>query len=250
MTDLTQDAFLDGRVHLWQPRKGYRAGVDPVLLAASIAAKPGDTVLELGCGAGAASLCLAARIADLSITGVEVQEDYAALARRNATENKADMTVVQADLRTLPSDLRQKQFNHVFMNPPYYDRTTGSGSDDAGRDIAFAGDTPLADWLDVGIKRLAPKGHLNIIQHISRLPEVLAMTQNRLGSLILRPIAGRIGASPQRFLLRGVQAGRGPFVMLPALILHEGAAHTADAESYTPQIKGILRNGEKLDLAP
>ena len=52
--DLTEDAFLDGRVRLLQPRKGYRAATDPVLLAAAVAAKPGDKVLDIGCGAGAA----------------------------------------------------------------------------------------------------------------------------------------------------------------------------------------------------
>ncbi|MCO4829001.1 MAG: methyltransferase, partial [Lentibacter algarum] len=60
--DLTHDAFLGGRLKLWQPKQGYRAGVDPVLLAASIAAKAGESVLDLGCGAGAAALCLGRRV--------------------------------------------------------------------------------------------------------------------------------------------------------------------------------------------
>ncbi len=35
--DLTDDAFLGGRLQLWQPISGYRAATDPVLLAASVA---------------------------------------------------------------------------------------------------------------------------------------------------------------------------------------------------------------------
>ena len=50
--DLTCDDFLGGRLSIWQPRDGYRAGVDPVLLAASVPARAGQSVLELGCGTG------------------------------------------------------------------------------------------------------------------------------------------------------------------------------------------------------
>ena len=85
--DLSCNDFLGGRVRLWQPKAGYRAGVDPVLLAASVPAEPGQSVLELGCGGGAAILCLAARIPGLQLIGVELQAAYAELAGRNADEN-------------------------------------------------------------------------------------------------------------------------------------------------------------------
>ncbi len=241
--DLTQDEFLGGRLSLWQPRKGYRAGVDAVLLAASIEAQSGQSVLELGCGVGTASLCLNVRVPDLSLTGVELQSDYAALARRNGLAD-----VVEADLRNLPTPYRQRQYHHVMMNPPYFDRTAGNKAADQGRDIGRAGDTPLADWLDVGIKRLRPKGHLTLIQHITRLPEVLSLLQSRLGSLIAQPIAPREGQDPNLFLVRGQQDGRTPFRLAAPLILHAGAEHLADKEDYTGQIKSVLRDGAALAI--
>jgi tRNA1(Val) A37 N6-methylase TrmN6 len=246
--DVTYDDFLGGKVKAFQPRRGYRAGVDPVLLASFIAAKSGQSVLELGCGVGVASLCLAARVPGLTLTGVEVQAAYAALALQNASTNAAPFDVVNADLRALPADLRQKQFDPVIMNPPYFDRKASTASADAGRDTALGGDTPLADWLDIGTRRLAPKGYLSLIQRMERLPEVLAALEGRLGSLIVKPIAGREARAPELFLLQARQEGRAPFRMTPTLVMHAGATHQGDQESYTPLVNAILRSGADLPL--
>ncbi|SFR60231.1 tRNA1(Val) A37 N6-methylase TrmN6 [Yoonia tamlensis] len=246
--DTTCDDFLGGKLRIFQPRKGYRAGVDPVLLAASIAARSGQTVLELGCGVGVASLCLWARVPGVMVTGVELQEEYAALARENALVNNADFTVVQSDLRQLPADLRQKRFDHVIMNPPYFDRASSVAAKDAGRDVALAGDTPLADWLDIGARRVGPRGYLTIIQRMERLPEVIAALEGRLGAFILRPIAGRAERAPELFLLQARQEGRAAFRMAPTLIMHAGSAHSADKETYTPQVRAILRSGAYLNI--
>ena len=134
MDDLTHDAFLCGKLHLWQPRRGYRAATDPVLLAAACPALPGQSVLDLGCGVGAAALCLAARVPDLRLFGLEVQPDYAALAQRNAAENGIAMQVECGDLADMPPALRIG-FDHVIANPPYYPRG-GTHSPIAGRDMA------------------------------------------------------------------------------------------------------------------
>lgn len=247
--DLTCDDFLGGLVRAWQPRKGYRAGVDPVLLAASVAAKPGQRVLELGCGVGVASLCLAARVQGLALTGVELQPDYADLARRNAAENGAPLDIVTADLRQLPADLRQTQFHHVIMNPPYFDRSAGTAASDHGRDTALGGDTPLVDWINIGTRRLGPRGFMTIIQRMERLPDVMTALSGRLGSVIVRPISGRENRAPELFLLQARQDGRAAFRMAPTLIMHEGVRHTGDAESYRENVRAVLRNGAALPIA-
>ena len=113
--DLTHDAYLGGRLRLYQPRHGYRAGLDAVLLSASVCAEKGQQVLELGCGVGAAILCLGTRVSGLTLTGVERDPAFAALARRNG---RAALEVVEADLADLPLDVRQRQFDHVLATPP------------------------------------------------------------------------------------------------------------------------------------
>ena len=60
---LTQDLFLGGKVILWQSIDGYRAGIDAVLLATSTKPKTNQKILDLGCGAGAVSLCVLAHYA-------------------------------------------------------------------------------------------------------------------------------------------------------------------------------------------
>ncbi|MDT8344261.1 MAG: methyltransferase, partial [Thermohalobaculum sp.] len=100
---LTEDRLLGGRVRLLQPGAGYRAATDPVLLAAAVPARPGERVLELGIGAGAATLCLAARVAGLVHAGLEIQPDYLALAARNAALNGVALVLFEGDVAAPPA---------------------------------------------------------------------------------------------------------------------------------------------------
>ncbi|NVO56584.1 methyltransferase [Rhodobacteraceae bacterium B1Z28] len=245
-SDLTCNDFLGGRVRLLQPVSGYRAGVDPVLLAASVSATSGQSVLELGCGAGAAILCLAARVTGLQVTGVEVQPAYAELARRNAAENQVPLEVIDADLGVLPSDLRQRQFDHVIANPPYYRSGAHSPASDQGRSVALGEQTPLADWIEVAAKRLAPRGYLHMIQKADRLPDMLSACAGRLGAIQVLPLCPRQNRSAELVILRARKGGRAAFQLHAPLFLHRGEQHVRDGESYTSEVSAVLRDGEAL----
>jgi len=247
-TDLTDDAFLGGKLSLLQPRTGYRAGVDPVLLAAAVPAKSGQSVLDLGCGVGAAMLCLHARVSGLCLTGVEVQENYAGLARQNAGRAGAQARVFTADLEDLPAELRALRFDHVIANPPYFGRDTGTASADPGRDRAFAGDTSLATWVRVAAKRCAPKGYVTMIQRAERLLERLSALPASLGSRVVLPLAGREGRDADRVIVQARQNGRAPFQLLAPLILHQGSDHGTDTPDYAPHVNDILKNSAALSL--
>lgn len=235
--DLTQDAFLGGRVQLWQPARGYRAGVDPVLLAASVNAKAGQSVLDLGCGAGAIALCLGARVPGLTLLGVERQSAYVALARRNGLD------VVEADLSALPADLKARSFDHVVANPPYFDRDTGHSAQDSGREAAMGLDTDLSDWVGVAARRLRPKGYLHMIHRAEALPALLAASEDRLGSIEIWPICPRVGKAAELMIFRARKDGRAAFRLHAAMILHQGAEHSGDRPDYTPEIQAVLRDG-------
>jgi tRNA1(Val) A37 N6-methylase TrmN6 len=244
--NLTRDAFLGGKLHLLQPKSGYRAGVDSVLLAATVPAQAGDRVLDLGCGVGAAGLCLAARVPGVVLTGVELQPDYAALARRNGG---AAFEVITADLADLPLEIRQRQFDHVLANPPYYDRGASRAAQDAGREAALGEATPLTDWVKIAAKRLAPKGYAHFIHRVERLPEILSTMMGRLGSIEVLPLAPRASRAAELVIVRGRKNGRGAFRLHAPLILHEGCTHEKDGDSYVPRVKAALRDGAALTFA-
>lgn len=246
--ELTYDRFLNGKLNIWQPRKGYRAGIDPVLLAASVNAIAGQSILELGCGSGIAALCVEKRVSDLEILGVELQAEYADLARRNAEDNGSDMEVVTSDLADLPRSVRQRSFDHVIANPPYYRRENRTSADDEKRETALAGATPLSVWIDVATRRLKPGGSLTIIQKSDRLQDLLMALDGRLGSLLIKPIAPRVGKSAELVILRAKKGGRAAFRLLAPAILHEGERHVKDGESYTPEFRAILREGASLEI--
>lgn len=242
--ELSDDKFLCGRLRLLQPLKGYRAATDPVLLAAACPADPGQSVLDLGCGAGAAALCLGHRVPGLALAGLELQPAYADLARRNAARNGIPVEVHEGDLARMPRDLR-RDFDHVIANPPYY-HAGGSPSPVAARARAMQVDTPLSDWVAAATRRLRPGGWLTLICGADGLPEVLAALAPKLGSAAVLPLAPREGRAALRVIVQARKGGRAPFRLLAPFVIHAGAAHDGDRESYTPAANAVLRDGASL----
>ena len=124
-TEFSEDFLLGGRVLVRQPTEGYRVAIDPIFLAASIEIEPNDTILDVGAGVGAASLCLATRALNVKVTGVELQRDYVRYAAENIKLNKLRerVEILHGDLLRPPPRLAAGTFSHVMTNPPYLDAT-------------------------------------------------------------------------------------------------------------------------------
>lgn len=238
-----RDGLLDGRVRLHQPRSGYRVAVDPVLLAAACPATAGARVLDLGCGVGAASLCLLARVPDLVVVGLELQSELTALARANAAQNGAAdrFAPVVGDVGRPP--VRAAAFDHVIANPPYHRAGHGRAPSDP---IASAANVEtraeLTEWLAAACGLVRPKGTVTLIHRADRLDEVLTGLRRAAGDIAVRPIRPKPGADARRVVVHARPGVAAPMRLAPDLVLHG-----ADGE-FTPEAQAVLRAPERLTV--
>lgn len=246
MSEPRVDGFLGGRLRIAQPAQGYRAGADAVMLAAACPAAPGQAVLELGCGAGAALLCLAARVPDLRLTGLELQAEYALLARQNAATNGVCADILNGDLTQIPEVLRAQVFDHVIANPPYF--LAGSVAPDAGRGTARHEATPLADWVQTGLRRLRPGGWLTLIHRAERLAELLSALTPGAGAITILPVTARQGQPAGRVIIAARKGARSPLRLLTPFVMHAKPSHSGDGEDLTAAASAVLRHGAALNL--
>lgn len=242
MTPLTRGTLLGGRVAFAQPEAGFRSGIEPVLLAAAVPARPDQRVIEGGSGAGAGLLCLAARVAGVAGLGIEVDPDLAAIAQANADANGfSNLRFAEADA-TAPPAPGAGLFDHAFANPPYH--RGGTPSPSAARERAKrGGPDALERWIAALAGRLAPRGTLTLIVAAAGLDAcVPAFAAAACGSLVIFPLWPRAGRPAKLALVQGVLGGKGAARLLAGLTLHE-----ADG-AFTPAAQAVLRGGAALDL--
>ena len=199
MTEVTEDWLLNEQVRIFQPQKGYRAGLDAILLAASLSEKPGQHVLDMGCGAGGALFPAAWRLTDTHFTGLELDEDIIPLTEKGVSANGFGTRVklMPADVSSLPVEL-ENSFDQTMSNPPYFEpgRITDPSQ---GRQNAYLAHIPLKDWLKAMLFVTKPKGRITLIHRAGELGEILAYLTSRAGQIeILPKRAGRTGQTRHR----------------------------------------------------
>ena len=232
------DDFLGGMVKLKQFDDGYKATSDAVLLAAAVPAKAGETILDVGIGTGAVCLCLMARVPNLQVTGIDIQNEMLEQAKQNAQINHQNIHLILGSVLNPPKELSEQTFNHVVTNPPYFSETLKrSGKTHA---IAHGQEVPLSKWLNFCLKKVKPKGTLTIIHRIESLPEILKNLEGRLGSIIAVPIWPKAGKKPKRVIVQGRLNSKTPFS------LHTGIVMYNDDNTQTQEMEKITRNGKPL----
>ncbi len=246
MDAVTNDHLLDGRVQLRQPVRGYRAGLDAALLAAACDAKPGQRVLEAGCGAGGALLAAAARCPEVRFTGIERDPDALALARENIALNGMTDRVeaVEGDVAVRFSSLGIEPFDAAMTNPPFFDDSNSLRGPAPERRAAWMADDGLAAWIGFMSKGVREGGTLTLIHRADRLADILALLGEKCGGIQILPIHPFADESAKRVLVRAIKTGKAPLRLLPALVLHD-----RDGDKHRPEIEAILRGEAAISWA-
>jgi tRNA1(Val) A37 N6-methylase TrmN6 len=251
VSDVTDDAVLDGRLRLRQPAKGHRVGHDAILLAAATAAKPGEHAVDLGSGVGAAGLALAKRIDGLRVSLVEIDPILTALAADNAARNGLADRVnaltldVSAPARAFAAaGLKPASADRVLMNPPFNDIGRQNLSPHVGRRLAHAasGDV-LPAWIGAAARLLSARGVLTLIWRADALADVLAALGRGFGGVAVLPVHPKEGAPAIRILVRAAKQSRAPLTLYPGLVLNDASGRP------TARADAVLRGKTSLLLA-
>jgi tRNA1(Val) A37 N6-methylase TrmN6 len=241
----SEDLLLGGRLRLRQPTSGYRVAIDPVFLAAAVPAGPRDAILDVGCGVGAAALCLAARVPGCRVTGVEVQRDLVRLAGDNVVLNElsAQVSVMQGDLLNLPPRLAPGAFDHVMANPPFLAAGSATAPPNPGKATANVESAAnLAAWVRIALAMVRAKGSLTFIHRADRLDSLLALLAGKAGEITLYPLWPGGGKPAKRVIIRARKQIASPTSLLAGMILHE------DDGRFTAAADAVLRGAAGLDI--
>ena len=232
--NFTEDRLLGGQVTLFQPRKGFRAGTDSVLLAAALDGGLKGEALEIGCGAGAALFCAAHRLAEAQFTGVEVDANMVDLAHRGIEANDVTgrVQVLGGDAGDLPGDW-ENRFDLVYSNPPFFEpgRASPPGAGKAG---AYTQSLTLDKWLKAMLFTAGPRAPIVLIHRAAELAGILAGLDRRAGEITVLPVKPYPGAEAKRVIIKARKGlRRGDVRLLDGLVLHreKGGPLTERAEA-------------------
>lgn len=237
--EVSLDKFLGGRIELFQPVKGFRSGTDTVMLAAAIPAHQGDKILEFGVGSGVALCCLGARIDCLNVFGLEIQPGIADLARQNLSRCDMVGDIYSADVMDIPKEIRMQQFDHVMMNPPFFDANAHTAPNAISKATAHMAQSSVSEWVRIAGKRLKPKGSLTIVHRATSLGDIL-VGMNEFGGVRILPITSDVHTEAKTIIVQARKQTAGKLKLLPPFITHD------PQKIETVRLKEITREGAAL----
>lgn len=180
---------------------------DSLCLGDFASPRPGERVLDLGCGAGLLLLQCARKAPGLTLFGVEREERAARCAQENLDRNGLTGTILTGDLRQVslpPADL-------IVTNPPWFPR--GAGAPAGG---AKTEDRTLEEWCALAAGALSRGGRLELVHRPDRLADLFrALRRAGLEPKVLQLVQHRADTPPFAALVRAVKGGRPGLAVSP-----------------------------------
>jgi tRNA1Val (adenine37-N6)-methyltransferase len=239
MEEETLDEILNGRISVYQNKKGYRFSIDALLLAHFIALKPRAKTIELGCGSGVILLILAKRFPQLKFTGLEIQNNLAALAQKNVRVNHLEdqVKIIAGDARDIQKLFPPCSFDTVFFNPPY--RRIHSGRINAHPEKAVARHEiagSLQDFLKAAGYLLKEGGTACAIYPAKRLAELIDVFRKKAIEPKRIKLVFSDNHSAAEFVLAEGKKGSGEELNVESpLFIYDEQRH------YTPEMLRIFK---------
>ena len=215
----------------------FRLGTDSVLLADFACAGASRRICDLGCGAGIIAILMAYRKPSAALDGVELQPDWADIARENARLNAVDdrLHIITGDLRDHRSILQAGAYDLVIANPPYYAAGSGKLPQRSNRVTARSESTCTISDVCAAARYLTRwGGRFALVHKPERLAELIcALSENGLEPKRLRFVQHRASEAPNLVLIESRRGGNPSVIVEPPLIL------TDDNGQDTPEVKKI-----------
>jgi tRNA1(Val) A37 N6-methylase TrmN6 len=232
----TVDAFHRGRFWLVQPeRSGHRAGMDAMMLAASVPSAFSGRLADLGAGAGAAGLAVVSRCDGASALLVERSPEMAAFAETTlahpANQHLANrLDVLRADVTLtgrarVAAGLDDNSFDFAIMNPPFNAAIDRATPDTLKREAHVMEDGLFESWVRTAAAIVKPRGGLAVIARPVSLRPLLDAISGRFGNAEILAVHPRADKPAIRIVVRAVRGARGGLSLQPPLMLHEGPGH-------------------------
>ena len=244
----TRDAFLGGRLTLSQPRNGFRAGLDSVLLGAAVS-RGHAHLLDLGSGVGTASLVALTHSPQLKATLAEQDEATLALATINIEDNgfAERAAALGVDITAKGSTrnaagLVDNAYGVVIANPPFFDGNAGTLAQDGARAGARHMDREALDlWVKAAASCASAGAEIIFIYPAAQLSPLLAAFDQRFGAINLLPLSPRPGMPASRILIRAIKGSRAPLTLLASRPLHRD-----EGRAFAPEFDAIFRGDQLL----
>ncbi len=233
--DLTKNNILNGKVELYQPKQGFRVGIDSILLASSV--QKYSKCMEFGSGSGIILIYLAKRFPDAKIFGIEKNLDLVNLAKINLKNNKITKSTAEIEQNNLNDALFMKNNNNIYdriiMNPPYFSPNKVIMSKNITK-VSSRYEFDINSWFTAAYKKLKPKGYLNFIYRSENLDIVLNRLYPEWGDIKIYPLWPKKNIKSKLMIVQAKKNVKAGVQILPGLVLHN-----ADG-SYTKACDNIL----------